>query len=86
VERTPDDWAMLYSSFDGQGYGMAISENGVHWERVQQSPMLARAEIALNPWYPELVYHDGVYFFYIEADTFDGGTNIYVSTYEGSLR
>lgn len=90
VVQTPDGWVMLYSSFNGnfvnQGYGMAISSDGVQWEKLQAVPVLARSEVRQNPWYPELAYHDGTYYFYLEADTFDGGTDIFVSTYANALR
>jgi len=90
VVNTPDGWVMLYSSFDGnfrnQGYNIAISDDGIHWEKIQSTPVLARSDINRNPWYPELAYRNGIYYFYLEADTFDGGTDIFVSTFSGSFR
>ena len=89
VSITPDGWILFYSSFNGnfrnQGYGIATSEDGISWTRLQDEPVMARSEITLNPWYPEFIYADGTYYFYLEADAFDGGTHIYLSTYEGSL-
>ena len=89
VSVTPDGWVLFYSSFNGnfgnQGYGIATSDDGISWTRIQEEPVMARSEIVRNPWYPEFIYADGTYYFYLEADTFDGGTDIFLSTHEGSL-
>ncbi len=88
VVQTPDGYVMLYSSFDGsfnnQGYNLAMSEDGIHWERLSDVPILPRETFPRNPWYPSLVYHDDIYYAYFEVDS-RAGTDIFVATYKGSL-
>ena len=88
VVQTPDGFVMLYSSFDGnfanQGYSLAISEDGIHWERVSDDAILPRSMFNRNPWYPSLAYHDDTYFIYLEIDS-RAGTDIFVATYDRTL-
>lgn len=81
-------YVMLYSSFDGNfrnfGYGIVTSEDGINWQRSASNPMIERSAFLRPPWYPELAYHDGTYFAYIEADS-RRGTDIFVATYSGDF-
>lgn len=71
---TPDGWVMLYNSFQGmnpntwvggeRGYSLAISDDGINWERLQDEPMWMNQRdmnIPRDSWYGQLAYHDDVY-------------------------
>lgn len=93
---TPDGWVMLYDSFQGvnsnfaggsRGYSLALSEDGIHWERLQAEPMwLNQRDMRLprDSWYGQLAYHDEIYYLYLEINT-AYGTDIFGGTYEGLL-
>ncbi len=91
VRLTPDGYVMLYRSSKGadrdKAYGLAISQDGLHWERVGSSPVFSDAETNLRGiWYAELEYHNGTYYGYFEiqrGSVFQ--TDIYVGTWTGSL-
>ena len=94
VLQTPDGWVMLYSSFQGvnasfnggeRGYGIAISEDGIAWERLQDEPIWHNRRdmrVSRDTWYGQLAYHDETYYLYLEVTT-GYGTDIIGGTYEG---
>jgi len=83
VTITDDGFTMLYSSFGDRGiingYGIATSTDGITWKK-QATPVLTNREVNGNPWFPELVYQNGTYFFYLEWEYPIGTTDIWVST------
>ena len=92
VVQSPDGYVMAYRSFEGgqtnRSYGLAISEDGVNWERVGDEPAFSERDIRRRgPWFHELVYHEGTYYFYIEIFRgYQNETDIYVGTYSDALR
>lgn len=92
VRLTPDGFVMLYRSSKGnsdqeKSFGLAISQDGIQWERVGDSPVFSDEETALRGiWYSELEYHDGTYYAYFEIQrNYQNQTDIYVGTWTGSL-
>lgn len=90
IVSSPDGLVMLYSgapSVNGSNMklGYAISEDGIHWERVTEPIFdFTRVSGGQAIWFTEFLYHDGVYYLFFELGT-GGNTEIYLATYEGSL-
>ena len=95
VVVTPDGWVMLYradsgtnSWADDTGYGLAISQDGLNWTRIQDNPVVSENELndIRTLWSVALAYYDETFFIYFSADGFGfRGTQMYVATYQGSL-
>jgi predicted GH43/DUF377 family glycosyl hydrolase len=92
VMETPDGWVMFYGSYEAGfnggaiGYGIAISEDGIAWERISDEAIIRRTMVGYRQtWYSKMIYHEGTYFVYIEANS-RYGTDIFGGTYTGSLR
>ena len=79
---------MLYSSVSSafyiQGYNVAISTDGIVWERVQAEPIVPRSDFRRSPWLASLNYQAGVYYLYIEVES-RAGTDIFAGVLEGSF-
>ncbi len=93
VVRTPDGLVMLYSSYNGfrphtaHPYGLAVSDDGIHWERISDSPVFTGRDVGNRvTWFHELAYADDTYFMYVSIAEAGGGTSIYGGTYNGPLR
>lgn len=103
VVLTPDGWVMLYARSYQVGkqhgaYGFAVSADGVNWVRSEE-PIASGSTVGPFIWSTDLLYHDGVYFVYVESGRVSGmGTsfsdtstssdadwNIFLLTHEGSL-
>lgn len=92
VQLTSDGYVLLYRSFTGQqrniAFGLARSDDGINWERLSQSPVFSQEDTRRSRpiWFSDLLYHDGTYFGFFEVQDGQGGTNIHVGTFTGSLR
>ena len=91
VVQTPDGWVMFYRGTKGaqnlaMGLGIATSEDGIHWEKSAQNPILTAKEVprAKYFWFTNLLYHEGTLFFFWEVDV-NQTTEIYLSTHQGAL-
>jgi predicted GH43/DUF377 family glycosyl hydrolase len=81
VVRSPDGYVMIYRTPAvglGFTYGLAFSADGIQWTKYEDNPILKRDDIpnARGLFYPTFVYHDGDYYFYIEA--YSGSSSIYL--------
>ncbi|MFZ0549025.1 MAG: hypothetical protein WAM60_26500 [Candidatus Promineifilaceae bacterium] len=90
VVSSPDGLVMLYSAgsaVNGSAakLGYAISQDGIHWERVSE-PIFdyTRVNGGRAIWFTELSYEADVYYLFFELGT-GGNTEVYVATHEGSL-
>lgn len=92
VRHTEDGFVMLYRAFVGgqrdRSYGIALSEDGITWERAFDAPIISDEDVNRRGlWFSELEYQDGVYYLYLEIQRgYQNQTDIYVGTFEGSLR
>lgn len=80
-------YVMLYTSYSAgrnAGFGLAVSADGLAWQRVANNPVLSSDAFRRNAWFPEFIYQDGTYYLYIEADS-RAGTDIFVATYADNL-
>lgn len=84
VVQTEDGFVMLYNG-GNEVYNFATSEDGLIWERVQETPIIPRSTFRRHPWLPTLAYHEGIYFAYIEVDS-RVGTDVFVGTYAGVMQ
>ncbi|NUM44522.1 MAG: hypothetical protein HUU38_07420 [Anaerolineales bacterium] len=91
VVQTPDGWVMFYRGTKGaqnlaMGLGIATSEDGIHWEKSAQTPILTAKEVprAKYFWFTNLLYHEGTLFLFWEVDI-NQTTEIYLSTHQGAL-
>lgn len=94
VEYTPDGFVMLYSAttqVNGRGsrLGIAISQDGLTWERFD-APVLEAKPVphGLGIWYTELLYANDSYFLYFELGAAGPPetTEVYLATYEGLFK
>ncbi|MBI5931123.1 MAG: hypothetical protein HY862_17570 [Chloroflexi bacterium] len=92
VRLTPDGYVMLYRSAQTGGrdksYGLAISHDGIKWERIGTDPVFSDSDTKLRGiWYSELEYHDGMYYGYFEIQrNYQNQTDIHVGTLNGPLQ
>lgn len=86
VELTPDGYVMIFMGGILNRRGLALSQDGVHWEQYVQNPVITDNEFPIpgNTWDTALLYVNGMYYYYMEIGTRDG-TDIYLTTHEGSL-
>ncbi|MAU01715.1 MAG: hypothetical protein CL608_31640 [Anaerolineaceae bacterium] len=87
VVQTADGWVMLYEGGGGNQTGLAVSEDGVRFERYAANPILTRDNMVEGyTFFQGALFHtDDTYFYLIEAGNGRVGTDIFLYTYEGSL-
>lgn len=88
VVQTDDGWVMLYEGGSrGSQTGLAVSEDGLNFERYEGNPILTRDNmVAGYPFFQGAFFHqDDTYFYLIEAGNGRIGTDIFLYTIQGSL-
>lgn len=89
VVLTPDGWVMIYRSPVSQvmRFSLATSEDGIHWTKYAGNPVMSPAEFNDGQafWYNALVYHEGTYYLYVEVSPSRDETNIFSTSYTGTL-
>lgn len=92
VSQTATGWTMFYRatfgrSENGMKYGVAFSNDGVHWERSSQSPLFQPNEVPKSNqfWFTNILFQDGSYYFFVEVDIRQT-TEIYLLTHTGSIQ
>lgn len=97
VIKTPNGFEMIYLATSGTGkfapgefsFGAATSSDGVIWMKSDQNPILSNRD---HPQWSQaflatLLFVEETYFLYFDLVTSaSGGTNVYLATYEGSLK
>lgn len=96
VMQTPDGWLMIYESshFDTNrqrrdyGLGVAVSEDGINWERLEENQFLAT--LSDKGWSAiflvTAVFHNNRTFLYFDVQTTSTSpTAVYMSTFDGSF-
>jgi len=88
VVRTPDGLVMMYRTPAlglGFSYGLAASEDGIHWTKHPDNPIVDRAALPGSPtlFFPAFVYQDGTYYFFIEA--YNGQSQVFLLTSDAPL-
>ncbi len=97
VIQTADGWKMVYMATDGSGkftaggfaFGVATSQDGIHWVKNDQNPVLSNKE---HPnwsatYLSTLLYVNNIYYLYFDFVSRDtNGTNVYLATFDGSLK
>jgi predicted GH43/DUF377 family glycosyl hydrolase len=91
VFQTADGWVMIYRGVsDTRGanmkLGIAISKDGIHWERYAGNPVFQPSDIkgARQFWFTNAVLKDDVIYLFVEGDI-SQTTQIYLATHEGSV-
>lgn len=89
VVRTEDGYVMLYSGIRNPAppeRGFAFSEDGIHWTRHSQNPVLPPNIVrgGTNIWFTNLLYVDGTFKAFLEVGK-AGNTRIYIATHEGKI-
>ncbi|MDX1687645.1 MAG: hypothetical protein R3248_06650 [Candidatus Promineifilaceae bacterium] len=85
---TPEGWVMLYVGDDLNKRGLAFSDDGINWTPHPDNPVLSTDQSPRpggTTWDTALLYHDDVYFYYMEIGSL-AGTSIFLAQHEGSLR
>ena len=87
VVQTADGWVMLYEGGGGNRTGLAVSQDGLHFERHEANPILTRDNMVegFTFFQGALFYEDETYYYLIEAGNGRIGTDIFLYTIEGSL-
>ncbi len=97
VIQTADGFEMIYLATSGFGkfapgefaFGAATSPDGIQWTKSDRNPILSNQDHPRwsQAYLASLLYVDGTYFLYFDlVSSGSGGTNVYLATYEGSLR
>ncbi|MEZ4671206.1 MAG: hypothetical protein R3E39_25145 [Anaerolineae bacterium] len=91
VVKTENGWVMLYKGISNRNYrslpnGLALSEDGIHWTRYSDNPVLTVDIIAEGDglWFTNLLYQDSTYYLFFELGI-NRQTNIYLATHKGAL-
>jgi hypothetical protein len=91
VNRTPEGWLMIYKGTNAIGsvdFGLAIatSQDGIHWTRFKQNPVLKASVIpsAVNFWFTNSVYQNDTLYLFWEIER-AGHTDIFVATHTGPI-
>jgi|GEM_PF-54685 len=88
VVQTDDGWVMLYEGGrNGSQTGLAVSEDGIHFSRYAQNPILTTDQTVGNhPFFQGALFHqDDTYYYLIESGNGRIGTDIFLFTLEGSI-
>jgi predicted GH43/DUF377 family glycosyl hydrolase len=90
VQQTPDGWVMVYladkGKFNGDGLGVAVSADGLHWRRVSNDPIIGSKQAGWTAFYlASLVFHDNTYFVYFDATNGGSSTNVFMASHTGLL-
>ena len=87
VVRTDDGWVMLYEGGRGSQTGVAISEDGIRFERYDANPILTQENMVEGfTFFQGAFFHEeDTYYYLIEAGNGRIGTDIFLYTLEGSL-
>ena len=86
VVQTADGWVMLYEGGGGNRTGLAVSQDGLHFERHEANPILTRDNMVEDFTFFQgaLFYEDETYYYLIEAGNGRIGTDIFLYTIEDS--
>ncbi len=88
VQYSPDGWVIIFQAGPIEQRGLALSNDGIHWKKYPENPIFTSEKFPIpgaKTWDTNLVYHDGVYYYFMELGTLDG-TNIYLTAHQGQLR
>jgi predicted GH43/DUF377 family glycosyl hydrolase len=97
VIETSDGFEMIYMATTGSGkfapgdfaFGLATSSDGIQWTKGEMNPLLTNKEYSWwqQAYLASLLYIDETYYLYFDAvASGSGGTDVYLATYNGSLR
>jgi hypothetical protein len=97
VIKTSEGFEMIYLATSGSGkfapgefaFGAATSPDGVEWTKSDLNPVLSNQDHSqwAQAYLASLLYVEGTYFLYFDlVAPGRGGTNVYLATYNGSLK
>ena len=97
VIKTSDGWTMIYLATNGTGkfagpefaFGSASSPDGIHWNKSSQNPVLSNKEHSKwsATYLATLLYVNNTYYLYFDLVSPNvGGTNVYLATFNGTLK
>lgn len=77
---------MFYRGGSGS-IGLAFSDNGLTWERYVNNPVLTAEDVVTgtNIGSFNVINQDDIYYLYIESRVPEGGTKVFVATYNGEF-
>ena len=87
VVLTTDGWVMLYEGGGNSQTGLALSQDGLDFERYANNPILTRSNMVEGYTFFQgaLFHQNDTYFYLIEAGACRIGTDIFLYTIAGSL-
>ena len=86
TQLTPEGWVMVYQGGALIKRGLAFSQDGIHWARHPENPVLELSDFPFSGtmWDTNLLYQDGVYYYFTEIGSM-AGTDIYLAIHEGEI-
>ena len=86
VVMTPNGWIMIYKDDTLGNILLATSTDSINWER-QDQPVITLDDIpsARAIGFMNLLYHDEIFYLYLEVGTLGSNTSIYLATYDGVI-
>ncbi len=87
MQLTPEGWVMVYQGGALIKRGLAFSPDGVRWVRHPDNPVLELKDFPFSGtmWDTNLLYQDGVYYYYTEIGSM-AGTDLYLAIHEGDIK
>jgi len=89
VTLSPDGFVLIYQGGTAlENRGLAVSEDGIHWYKHPSNPIISQNMFPISSaktWDTSLLYHDGTYYYIMEIGSLSG-TNLYLASYEGTLK
>jgi len=87
VVFSSEGWVMVYQGGALIKRGLAFSLDGIRWVRHPGNPVLELQDFPFSGtmWDTNLVYHEGVYYYYTELGSM-AGTDLYLAVHEGAIK
>ena len=88
VTRSPDGWVMIFQGGPIEMRGLALSNDGLHWQTYPSNPIFTEASFPIpnaKTWDTTLLYYEGLYYYFMELGSLSG-TDLYLTTHQGNLR
>jgi predicted GH43/DUF377 family glycosyl hydrolase len=88
VVKSPDGWVMIYQAGTIEKRGLAISDDGIHWEKYPANPIFTRDAFPIpnaRTWDTNLLHHEDTYYYFMEIGSLSG-TDLFLTLHQGTLR
>lgn len=87
VTHSPDGWVMIFQGGPIEMRGLALSDDGLHWQKYPSNPVFTSKSFPIpnaKTWDTNLLYKNGIYYYFMELGSL-GETSLYLTMHKGSL-